>query len=95
MWSDLAAGTFHRQRQRRRWLVGLGANGQRADRPGVVTMEAVVKQLVVRDDDTIAIRQMMNSCLSLDHRVVDGYVASGFLADLKRRLQTMGPQGEI
>jgi 2-oxoisovalerate dehydrogenase E2 component (dihydrolipoyl transacylase) len=38
---------------------------------------------------------MMNSCLSLDHRVVDGYVASGFLADLKRRLEAMGPQGEL
>jgi 2-oxoisovalerate dehydrogenase E2 component (dihydrolipoyl transacylase) len=58
-------------------------------------MEAVVKKLVVRDDDTIAIRHMMNSCLSLDHRVVDGYVASGFLADLKRRLEAMGPQGEL
>jgi 2-oxoisovalerate dehydrogenase E2 component (dihydrolipoyl transacylase) len=51
--------------------------------------------LVVRDDDTIAIRRMMNSCLSLDHRVVDGYVASGFLAELKRRLEAMRPQGEL
>ncbi|MGA7356637.1 MAG: 2-oxo acid dehydrogenase subunit E2, partial [Candidatus Cybelea sp.] len=91
---DLAAGTFT--------VNNNGANGSWASAPiinggqaGIVTMEAVVKQLVVRDDDTIAIRQMMNSCLSLDHRVVDGYVASGFLADLKRRLQTMGPQGEI
>jgi 2-oxoisovalerate dehydrogenase E2 component (dihydrolipoyl transacylase) len=58
-------------------------------------MEAIVKKLVVRDDDTIAIRQMMNSCLSLDHRVVDGYVASGFLAALKRHLEAMGPQGEL
>jgi 2-oxoisovalerate dehydrogenase E2 component (dihydrolipoyl transacylase) len=38
---------------------------------------------------------MMNSCLSLDHRVVDGYVASGFLADLKQRLERMGPQGDL
>ncbi|MGC8485305.1 MAG: 2-oxo acid dehydrogenase subunit E2 [Candidatus Baltobacteraceae bacterium] len=30
---------------------------------------------------------------SLDHRVVDGYVASGFLSDLKRRLEAMGPAG--
>src|SRR5580698_811802 len=91
---DLAGGTFT--------VNNNGANGSWASAPiinggqaGIVTMEAVVKQLVVRDDDTIAIRQMMNSCLSLDHRVVDGYVASGFLADLKRRLQTMGPQGEL
>ncbi|HEY2473985.1 MAG TPA: dihydrolipoamide acetyltransferase family protein [Candidatus Cybelea sp.] len=91
---DLAGGTFT--------VNNNGANGSWASAPiinggqaGIVTMETVVKQLVVRDDDSIAIRSMMNSCLSLDHRVVDGYVASGFLADLKRRLERMGPQGEL
>ena len=91
---DLAGGTFT--------VNNNGANGSWASAPiinagqaGIVTMEAVVKKLVVRDDDTLAIRRMMNSCLSLDHRVVDGYVASGFLADLKRRLEAMGPQGEL
>ena len=91
---DLAGGTFT--------VNNNGANGSWASAPiinagqaGIVTMEAVVKKLVVRDDDTIAIRQMMNSCLSLDHRVVDGYVASGFLAALKRILEAMGPQGEL
>src|SRR5579871_836164 len=91
---DLASGTFT--------VNNNGANGSWTSAPiinggqaGIVTMEAVVKQLVVRDDDTLAIRRMMNSCLSLDHRVVDGYVASGFLADLKRRLEAMGPQGEL
>jgi 2-oxoisovalerate dehydrogenase E2 component (dihydrolipoyl transacylase) len=91
---DLAGGTFT--------VNNNGANGSWASAPiinagqaGIVTMEAVVKQIVVRDDDTLAIRRMMNSCLSLDHRVVDGYVASGFLADLKRRLEAMRPQGEL
>ena len=91
---DLSGGTFT--------VNNNGANGSWASAPiinagqaGIVTMEAVVKKLVVAPDDTIAIRQMMNSCLSLDHRVVDGYVASGFLADLKRRLESMGPQGEL
>ncbi len=91
---DLAGGTFT--------VNNNGANGSWASAPiinagqaGIVTMETVVKTLVVRDDDSIAIRRMMNSCLSLDHRVVDGYVASGFLADLKRRLEAMGPQGEF
>ncbi|HEX3457071.1 MAG TPA: 2-oxo acid dehydrogenase subunit E2, partial [Candidatus Baltobacteraceae bacterium] len=91
---DLAGGTFT--------VNNNGANGSWASAPiinagqaGIVTMESVAKTLVVRDDDTIAIRSMMNCCLSLDHRVVDGYVASGFLADLKRRLEGMGPQGEL
>ncbi|HTU82515.1 MAG TPA: dihydrolipoamide acetyltransferase family protein [Candidatus Acidoferrales bacterium] len=91
---DLAGGTFT--------VNNNGANGSWASAPiinggqaGIVTMETVVKKPVVRDDDSIAIRQMMNSCLSLDHRVVDGYVASGFLADLKRRLEKMGPDGAL
>jgi 2-oxoisovalerate dehydrogenase E2 component (dihydrolipoyl transacylase) len=61
---------------------------------GIATMEAVVKRPVVRDD-AIAIRSMMNVCLSLDHRVVDGSIASGFLADLKKRLEAMGPSGAL
>ncbi len=79
-----------------------GANGSIASAPiinggqaGIVTMEAVVKKPVVTADDAIAIRQIMNVCLSLDHRVVDGYVASGFLADLKKRLEAMGPTGVL
>ncbi|HVA33107.1 MAG TPA: dihydrolipoamide acetyltransferase family protein [Candidatus Baltobacteraceae bacterium] len=91
---DLAGGTFT--------VNNNGANGSWASAPiinggqaGIVTMEAVIKKPVVRDDDSIAIRQMMNSCLSLDHRVVDGYVASGFLANLKKRLENMGPEGAL
>lgn len=91
---DLAGGTFT--------VNNNGANGSWASAPiinggqaGIVTMETVVKRVVVRDDESMAIRQMMNSCLSLDHRVVDGYVASGFLADLKKRLEAMGPNGTL
>jgi 2-oxoisovalerate dehydrogenase E2 component (dihydrolipoyl transacylase) len=86
---DLAGGTFT--------VNNTGANGSVLSAPilvpgqaGIVTMEAVVKRAVVRADDSIAIRSMMNVCLSLDHRVIDGAVASGFLVDLKRRLEAMG-----
>ncbi|MBV9272089.1 MAG: 2-oxo acid dehydrogenase subunit E2 [Candidatus Eremiobacteraeota bacterium] len=91
---DLQGGTFT--------VNNNGANGSYASAPiinagqaGIVTMETVVRKPVVREDDAIAIRSMMNSCLSLDHRVVDGYVASGFLADLKKRLEAMGPSGAL
>ncbi|HLI97071.1 MAG TPA: dihydrolipoamide acetyltransferase family protein [Candidatus Baltobacteraceae bacterium] len=91
---DLQGGTFT--------VNNNGANGSYASAPiinggqaGIVTMETVVKKPVVTADDAIAIRQIMNVCLSLDHRVVDGYVASGFLADLKKRLETMGPAGVL
>jgi len=91
---DLAGGTFT--------VNNTGANGSILSAPilvpgqtGIVTTEAVVKRAVVRDDDAIAIRSMMNVCLSLDHRVVDGSVASGFLSDLKKRLEAMGPSGTL
>jgi 2-oxoisovalerate dehydrogenase E2 component (dihydrolipoyl transacylase) len=91
---DLSGGTFT--------VNNTGANGSVLSAPilvsgqtGIVTMEAVVKRPVVRDDDAIVVRSMMNVCLSLDHRVVDGAVASGFLADLKKRLEAMGPTGSL
>jgi len=91
---DLAGGTFT--------VNNTGANGSILSAPilvpgqaGIVTSEAVVKRPVVRDDDAIAIRSMMNVCMSLDHRVVDGAVASGFLGDLKKRLEAMGPVGSL
>jgi 2-oxoisovalerate dehydrogenase E2 component (dihydrolipoyl transacylase) len=91
---DLAGGTFT--------VNNTGANGSVLSAPilvpgqtGIVTTEAVVKRAVVRDDDAIVVRSMMNVCMSLDHRVVDGAVASGFLADLKKRLEAMGPAGSL
>ncbi|HTU71205.1 MAG TPA: dihydrolipoamide acetyltransferase family protein [Candidatus Baltobacteraceae bacterium] len=89
---DLAGGTFT--------VNNNGTNGSWASAPiinagqaGIITMETVEKRLLVRDDDSFAPRYVMNSCLSLDHRVVDGYVASGFLADLKKRLERMTAEG--
>jgi 2-oxoisovalerate dehydrogenase E2 component (dihydrolipoyl transacylase) len=91
---DLAGGTFT--------VNNNGANGSWASAPiinagqaGIITMETVEKKLLVRDDDSFAPRYVMNSCLSLDHRVVDGYVASGFLADLKKRIERMTADGAL
>lgn len=91
---DLAGGTFT--------VNNTGANGSILSAPilvpgqtGIVTTEAIVKRPVAREDDAIVVRSMMNVCLSLDHRVVDGAVASGFLSDLKKRLEAMGPAGSL
>jgi 2-oxoisovalerate dehydrogenase E2 component (dihydrolipoyl transacylase) len=56
---------------------------------GIVTMEAIVKRPVVTADDAIAVRSMMNSCLSFDHRVLDGAGALKFLRTLKQQLETV------
>jgi 2-oxoisovalerate dehydrogenase E2 component (dihydrolipoyl transacylase) len=90
---DLGGGTFT--------VNNTGANGSVLSKPiinggqaGIVTMEAVVKRPVVIDD-AIAIRQMMNVCLSLDHRVIDGTIANAFLGDVKKRLEAMRPGGDL
>jgi 2-oxoisovalerate dehydrogenase E2 component (dihydrolipoyl transacylase) len=56
----------------------------------ILTMEAIVQRPVVRDD-AIAIRWMMNMCLSFDHRVLDGAQAGRFLQIMKRKLEAIGP----
>ncbi|HLZ31132.1 MAG TPA: dihydrolipoamide acetyltransferase family protein [Chloroflexota bacterium] len=56
---------------------------------GIITMEAIVKRPVVLAEDAIAVRHMMNSCLSFDHRVLDGAGALKFLRELKRQLETV------
>jgi pyruvate/2-oxoglutarate dehydrogenase complex dihydrolipoamide acyltransferase (E2) component len=58
----------------------------------ILDVEAMVKRPVVISDqtgeDVIAIRPMMNLCLSYDHRLVDGAYAAQFMRDLKTNLQT-------
>jgi len=56
---------------------------------GIVTMEAIVKRPIVTADDAIAVRSMMNSCLSFDHRVLDGAGALRFLRTIKTELETV------
>jgi 2-oxoisovalerate dehydrogenase E2 component (dihydrolipoyl transacylase) len=56
---------------------------------GIVTMEAIVKRPIVTADDAIGVRSMMNSCLSFDHRILDGAGALKFLRTLKVQLETV------
>ena len=59
---------------------------------GILDVEAIVKRPVVIADehgnDMIAIRPMMNLCLSYDHRLVDGAYAAPFMRDLRINLET-------
>ena len=85
---DIEGGTFT--------VNNTGSFGSIASKPivnypqvGIVTMERVVRRPVVRDDDAIAVRSIVNICLSFDHRAMDGVEAGGFLAGLKRRLEAI------
>jgi pyruvate/2-oxoglutarate dehydrogenase complex dihydrolipoamide acyltransferase (E2) component len=51
-------------------------------------MEAIVKRPVVTAADAIAVRSMMNCCLSFDHRILDGAQALKFLRTLKEQLES-------
>jgi pyruvate/2-oxoglutarate dehydrogenase complex dihydrolipoamide acyltransferase (E2) component len=57
----------------------------------IVTMERAVKRPVVVEGDAIAIRWMLNVCLSFDHRALDGHEAGAFLHTLKERLEAWEP----
>ncbi|KIV54311.1 branched-chain alpha-keto acid dehydrogenase subunit E2 [Aneurinibacillus migulanus] len=60
----------------------------------IVSMESIVKRPVVIDD-MIAIRDMANLCLSLDHRVLDGLVCGRFLQSVKQKLEAYGSHTTI
>jgi pyruvate dehydrogenase E2 component (dihydrolipoamide acetyltransferase) len=57
----------------------------------ILDVEALVKRPVVVQDesgqDVIAIRPMMNLCLSYDHRLVDGAYAAQFMKELRENLE--------
>src|SRR5437762_87554 len=74
---DVQGGTFT--------LNNTGATGSVASQPiinqpqaAILTTEAIVKRPVVIGEG-IAVRDMMNMCLSFDHRIIDGMMAGQFL----------------
>lgn len=54
----------------------------------ILSVESIVKRPVVING-MIGIRDMVNLCLSLDHRVLDGLIAGRFLASIKQKLEAI------
>jgi 2-oxoisovalerate dehydrogenase E2 component (dihydrolipoyl transacylase) len=86
---DVQSGTFT--------LNNTGATGSIASQPiinqpqaAILTTESIVKRPVVIGD-AIAIRHIMNMCLSFDHRIIDGMMAGQFLGAIKKRLEEWSP----
>ncbi len=65
-----------------------------APEAGIVTFESIVKRPAVVGN-MIGIREMVNLCLSFDHRVVDGAEAGRFLQVIKKHLEAIGPDTSI
>lgn len=53
----------------------------------ILSVESIVKRPVVMGNGMIAVRDIVNLCLSLDHRVLDGLIAGRFLARVKEILE--------
>jgi pyruvate dehydrogenase E2 component (dihydrolipoamide acetyltransferase) len=56
----------------------------------ILGVHKIARRPAVRDDE-IVIRDLMNLSISVDHRVVDGYDAARFIAEIKATLETPGP----
>ncbi|WP_342511464.1 dihydrolipoamide acetyltransferase family protein [Sporosarcina sp. FSL K6-1522] len=55
----------------------------------ILQVESIVKRPVIMEGGMIAARDMVNLCLSLDHRVLDGLVCGQFLARVKAILENI------
>jgi 2-oxoisovalerate dehydrogenase E2 component (dihydrolipoyl transacylase) len=82
---DVQGGTFT--------LNNTGSTGSIASQPiinqpqaAILTTEAIVRRPVVIGDG-IAVRNIMNMCLSFDHRIIDGMMAGQFLGFVRKRLE--------
>jgi len=53
----------------------------------IIQVESIVKRLVVMEDGSFAARDMVNLCLSLDHRILDGLICGKFLNRVKDILE--------
>ncbi len=86
---DVHGGTFT--------LNNTGATGSVASMPiinqpqaAILTTESITRRPVVIGDG-IAVRSMMNMCMSFDHRILDGQVAGQFVNWIKNRLEKWTP----
>lgn len=53
----------------------------------ILQVESIVKRPVVMNNGMIAVRDMVNLCMSLDHRVLDGLICGRFLQRVKEILE--------
>lgn len=91
--NDLQGGTFT--------LNNTGSFGSLLSYPiinypqaAILTFESIVKKPVVIHD-MIAVRSMVNLCLSLDHRILDGVICGRFLQRVKENLESYGPDTRL
>ncbi|MCH7952394.1 MAG: 2-oxo acid dehydrogenase subunit E2 [Chloroflexi bacterium] len=91
---DVQGGTFT--------LDNTGAFGSIVSMPivnlgqaAIISLELITRRPAVMEDGAIAVRDIVNLCLSFDHRILDGHQAGAFLGDVKSRLEAFGPGSDL
>jgi 2-oxoglutarate dehydrogenase E2 component (dihydrolipoamide succinyltransferase) len=55
---------------------------------GILSLDAIQKRPVVVDEDAVGVRHMVYISMSWDHRLIDGEIATRFLARVKQNLES-------
>ena len=91
---DVQGGTFT--------LDNTGAFGSTLSMPiinlgqaAIISLEVIRKRPIVTGDEAIAVRSVVNMCLSFDHRILDGHQAGAFLASVRERMEAYSPETGI
>ncbi|WP_270179205.1 dihydrolipoamide acetyltransferase family protein [Alkalihalobacillus sp. CinArs1] len=58
----------------------------------ILQVESIVQRPVIMDNGMFGARHMVNLCLSLDHRVLDGMICGKFLARVKQNLENISKE---
>jgi len=61
----------------------------------ILQVESIVKRMVPTADGGFRAADMINLCLSIDHRILDGIQAGNFLKDVKENLARFSDEGDI
>ncbi|MED3780807.1 MULTISPECIES: dihydrolipoamide acetyltransferase family protein [Heyndrickxia] len=61
----------------------------------ILQVESIVKRPVVMNNGMIAVRDMVNICMSLDHRILDGLICGRFLQRVKQILENISKETSV
>ena len=58
----------------------------------ILQVEYLVKRPVVMNNGMFAVRDIVNLCLSVDHRILDGLICGRFLKRVKENLENISKE---
>lgn len=61
----------------------------------IIQVESINKRIIPTDDNGFKVADMVNICVSLDHRILDGMVIGKFLNDIKENLARFNSEKDL